>query len=95
VSDLVLARLGIETAALVAERITPKSDPDELRHVSWMLGKIGEFAADSLWEKGNRWLGFVHGWMWAREIATIEELRKLVRETRDGTNRAPPGGKAP
>ena len=53
-------------------------------HVNWMLTEIPNM--DNI-SKLNRWLGFVHGWLWTKGFATIEELRILTKATETNETR--------
>ena len=52
---------------------------ETISHVLWMLCKIPEFIEAGREEKANRWLGFVQGVLWAKEIYTIEEMKEHNR----------------
>lgn len=54
------------------------SDAD-LDHVEWMTKQIPDFLAAGRKEKANRWLGFIQGVLWAKEIYTIEEMKEHNR----------------
>jgi len=48
-------------------------------HTAWMLCKIPEFMAAGRHEKAMRWLGFVQGYLWARGLAGIDEMKEWNR----------------
>lgn len=47
----------------------------EHQHIAYMLCTIPELMAAGRREKAMRWLGFVQGWLWARGLCSIEELK--------------------
>lgn len=47
------------------------------RHVHYMIGRIPAFIAENRTEKAMRWLGFVQGYLWANNLATIEDMKKV------------------
>jgi hypothetical protein len=50
-------------------------NPGSLSHIRWMLLEIPKMLDDGKYEKAHRWLGFVQGTLWAKEISTVEELK--------------------
>lgn len=48
----------------------------EAQHILWMLDEIVEFARHRRLDKAFRWLGFVQGWLWARGLYSIDELKR-------------------
>ncbi len=56
------------------------SKDETISHVLWMLYQIPQFIeTEDPEEKANRWLGFVQGVLWAKEIYTIEEMKEHNR----------------
>ena len=53
-----------------------EANPCSLRHLSWMLARATCFYIEERKEKANRWLGYVQGVMAARDLATLEELKR-------------------
>ena len=51
----------------------------EASHVFWMLITIPIFMREGRTEKAMRWLGFVQGFLWARGMATIDEMKAANR----------------
>lgn len=62
-----------EGVAQPLERGTPTE------HAAWMICKIPEFMAAGRSEKAMRWLGFVQGYLWARGLAGIDEMKEWNR----------------
>lgn len=52
---------------------------DTYKHLLYMLWKIPHFIEEGRKEKANRWLGFVQGVLWAKDIYTIEEMKEHNR----------------
>lgn len=44
-------------------------------HMLWMTWQIPGFLEEGRKEKANRWLGFIQGALWAKDIYTIEEMK--------------------
>jgi glycyl-tRNA synthetase beta subunit len=44
-------------------------------HVAWMCQEAQKFVDQMRIEKAMRWLGFVQGYLWARSMRTLEELK--------------------
>lgn len=53
------------------------------QHIQQMLLKIPNLPVG----KANRWLGFVQGWFWEREIYTIDEMRDHNRHLNESKRR--------
>lgn len=72
-------------SSLVAKRLQEKSfddlahdlseDYEIVPHILWMLDEIPSLSED----KANRWLGFIQGWMWSFNLATINQLMEIVK----------------
>lgn len=52
------------------------SKDETISHVLWMVYQIPKFIEAGRKEKANRWLGFVQGTLWAKDIYTIEEMKE-------------------
>lgn len=66
--DKALFDLGVEV-----ER--ESENPGSLKHLRWMCGEIIYFADSNRIEKAHRWLGFLQGAFWVKEIFNIEQLK--------------------
>lgn len=44
-------------------------------HVAWMCQEAQTFVDQKRIEKAMRWLGFVQGYLWARSMRTLDELK--------------------
>ena len=71
----------------LCNRYAQKIAGDDWRseHVKWMLEQIPLMKEPG---KINRWLGFVQGFMWDRDLCTIDELRQDISVLKAN---APPG----
>lgn len=47
------------------------------RHLLWMCSQIDEFMSTGRVEKAMRWLGFLQGAIWAMNLETISNLKKM------------------
>ncbi len=54
---------------------------NSLKHCHGMLDKIVEFVHEGRMEKAFRWLGFIQGILWCRNIYTLDELKNHNRPT--------------
>lgn len=66
--DKALFDLGVDS-----ER--ESGNPGSLKHLRWMCGEIISFVDNGKIEKAYRWLGFVQGAFWVKEIFNIEQLK--------------------
>lgn len=63
----------LELCSRYANKIT--GDDWQSLHAKWMLDEIPDIKDSG---KLNRWLGFVQGFMWSRDLCTIDELREDI-----------------
>jgi hypothetical protein len=56
-----------ESSALTASQIS---------HVLYMLDDLEQLVDAGRLEKAFRWLGFIQGWLWARGLYSIDELKE-------------------
>lgn len=55
--------------------ITPIEEVFKSEHVKWMLTQVPTFLLDNRKEKANRWLGFIQGALWSKNLYSIEEFK--------------------
>ena len=58
------------------------TEPGALQHIAWMCHEVIKFAGESP-DKAQRWLGFIQGALWAKDIYPIIQLQEHNRMTRD------------
>jgi hypothetical protein len=51
----------------------------DLDHLEWMTEQIPKFLAEGRKEKANRWLGFIQGSLWSKNIYTIDQMKEHNR----------------
>lgn len=58
---------------------TPMRDNSHpnLNHLLWMCTKIPSLIQEERLDKAMRWLGFLQGALWALEILSVEESKRL------------------
>lgn len=66
--DKALSDLGVES-----ERESENSG--SLKHLRWMCSEVISFIDVGKIEKAHRWLGFLQGAFWVKEIFNIEQLK--------------------
>lgn len=59
----------------ILESVRENDKPESLRHIKWMVNEIPKMLDEDKFEKANRWLGFVQGVFWSRQLFSIEELK--------------------
>jgi hypothetical protein len=65
-----------EALAKHGAQVFRESDkPGSLNHLRWMCQEIICFTAAKKTDKAFRWLGFVQGALWTKEIFNIEQLK--------------------
>ena len=47
-----------------------------LNHIKWMINEIPFFLEYGDKEKSMRWLGFIQGVLWSKEIYSIDQMRE-------------------
>lgn len=67
--DNILIELGVDQA------LRETDVPGSLKHIRWMLTEIPKQISLGKSEKANRWLGFIQGVLWIKDIASIRELK--------------------
>lgn len=61
------------------ERNVTAVDPwEQARHCEWMVGEILSWGPEKD-GKAQRWLGFIQGWLWSQNLASVSALRSINR----------------
>jgi hypothetical protein len=73
----------LEACEIYKEKLYPLAEEfnfaETYKHLLYMVWRIPQFIKDGRKEKANRWLGFVQGALWAKDIYTIEEMKEHNR----------------
>lgn len=54
-------------------------------HTEWMLRQIPKFLKEKRREKVNRWLGFIQGVLWSKNVYTLEEMKDHNRPQKNSS----------
>jgi len=66
-------KIDIEFFDKYRKKIENRKDWDS-NHIREMMNIIPSFPPEKV-EKAMRWVGFIQGWFWSKELFTIDEMK--------------------
>lgn len=72
--EALLQERGFKASEMPSDTLNPRVKQTH-EHILWMRSRTKEFVAQGAWDKANRWLGFIQGFMWVNGIYTIADMR--------------------